>query len=176
MSLLQHRDESFRNITATWGGLQRSQAALICSAGKTSPPCPSPALLPPGQRVSRDASERWHKPTRTGHEKESKEWALKKKNQHTSPCSQLIAAVRAVGLGLLRDRMIQLPPDRQHLQTARGSRGWTAVPCTGGSDGHVRQNQITPKYRLGGFLQVVQIQPYKIWGECKFTCKCLWKC
>lgn len=47
-------------------------------------------------------------------------------------------------------------------QTARGSRGWTAVPCTGGSDGHVRQNQITPKYRLGGFLQVVQIQPYKI--------------
>lgn len=79
MSLLQHRDESFRNITATWGGLQRSQAALICSAGKTSPPCPSPALLPPGQRVSRGASERWHKPTRTGHEKESKEWALKKK-------------------------------------------------------------------------------------------------
>lgn len=47
MSLLRHMDKSFRNIMATWGGLQRSQAALICSAGKTSPLCPSPAPLPP---------------------------------------------------------------------------------------------------------------------------------
>lgn len=47
MSLLRHTDESFRNIMATWGGLQRNQAALICSAGKINPLCPSPALLPP---------------------------------------------------------------------------------------------------------------------------------
>lgn len=49
MSLLRCMDKSFRNIMATWGGSQRSQAALICRARKMKHhPQPSrTAPLPP---------------------------------------------------------------------------------------------------------------------------------
>lgn len=101
MSLLRHKDKSFRNITAAWGGLQRSQAALICSAGKTSPLCPpSPASslgsTCPGVPQRADTN-----PTRAGHEKHRKEWVFLKKN---SPCSRLSSDTHAVGMGLLRDQ------------------------------------------------------------------------
>lgn len=128
MSLLRHMDKSFRNIMATWGGLQRSQAALICSAGKTSPLCPSPAPLPPWTARVPGCHRGPTQRTRTGHENDNKECFFKK----LSPCSWLILDIRAAGMGCSGTSVIQLPLDREHCPRlpAQGlPEVWIAFPA-----------------------------------------------
>lgn len=78
---------------------------------------------------------------------------------HRHPCR---------GDGLLRDQCDPIAPGQRALsQTAstRASRSMDCLSCTGSCEGYVRQNEITSKYGLGFFLQVVQIQLYKIWAN-----------
>lgn len=154
MSLLRHRDKSFRNIAATWGGLRRSRAALICSAGKKSPLCPPQPCFLPGQSVSRGATG--------GRHKSDKNWAWKGQGRvvcffffKASPCSRLFLDTREVGMGLLGDRCDPSAPGHTALPRlpAQGiPEVRIAFPCAGSGDGYVRQNQITPKYGLDSFF------------------------
>lgn len=127
MSLLRHRDKSFRNIMATWGGLQRSQAALICSVGKTSPLCPSPALLPPWtEHVPGCHREPTQIQQELGMKRIVKSGFKKKKHDL---CSWLILDVPAVGMGLLRDQCDPAAPGQTALPQRASRRDSRSMDC-----------------------------------------------